>query len=163
MPALNGGDIALRLTIAFLSLATLSCGLQKTMTFKSPSGSMAIEVWQTRIDNTWGTRIDLLTASGRQKLLDNTREAHVSFVHVYWTPDERIVAVVVTGANQFHIAAATATGVGVPFASVRNQVARSISETYHLPPNVDAIGWSSMADAQAEFFRIHPEIKVTYR
>jgi hypothetical protein len=133
------------------------------MSFPSPSRNAAIEIWQTRIANERGFQVEFV--SDRQKVvLDKiTREAIIYLVHVYWSPDEARVGVFASGANFCKVAYDIRARKVIPFAEVQDDMAKSISETYHVPKDEDPIGWASGAMAQSEFFRLHPEIRLTYR
>ena len=146
-----------------IALVIPGCGWQHTMTFRSPSGKRAIEIWQKGIDNSWGARVELVTPTGRTVLDRVPRDSYIYFVHVYWSPDETRVGVVGTGFAYFHLACNTATGTQIPFEHIREEMAQSIRATYHLPAaEDDPIQWAAMSEAGIEFFRRHPEIKVTY-
>ena len=71
------------LTVLF-SILSQSCGLRRTMSFPSPSKRMAIEIWQTPIDNSWHMQVDLRSGKGRRVLYESPNEAFAYFVHVYW-------------------------------------------------------------------------------
>ena len=147
----------------FAAVFMTGCGWQHTMTFRSPSGKRAIEIWQRGIDNSWGARVELVTPARTAVLDQLDRDTYIYFVHVYWSPDESRIGVVGTGFAIFHLACDTTTGREVPFEEVRKQVAESIRTTYHLSPDVeDPIQWAAMSGAGFEFFKRHPEIKVTY-
>ncbi len=89
------------------------------------------------------------------------REAHVSFVHVYWAPDESLVGVLVTGGNIWTLAWDVNTGRGVPFDLIRKEFSESLRQAYAIPANVpDPIGWATLGEAQTTFLRLHPEMQV---
>lgn len=138
------------------------CAWQKTMTFPSPSRRAAVEIWQTRFANEWGTRVVLATARGRTTVFENRREAIVYLVHVYWSPDEKEFGILSTGANIWYFACNAETGKQIPFEQIRNPLAQSIKAMYQVPHGKDPISWAASADAQAAFFRLHPEIRLTY-
>ena len=85
------------------------------------------------------------------------------FVHVYWSPDEKKVGVLATGLNIWNIAWDLTLDRGIPFDSIKPDVRRSIEESYRVPSGEDAILWAASSDAQSAFFRLHPDIKSTYR
>ena len=130
------------------------------MLFPSPSRAAAIEIWQTRWDNSWRARVELVTEQRRKVLYPELREAFIHFVHIYWSPDETKVGVFVSnGAEAFNVK----TGEQLPFDQIRKEFAQSIRDTYHLPPQEhDPIGWASMSEAQFAFSKLHPEIRLTY-
>lgn len=72
------------LVVALLSSA---CGWKRTMLFQSPSNLASIEILQTRLDNSWGVRLELVASGRRTVLLEKRREAFVNFVHVYWSQE----------------------------------------------------------------------------
>lgn len=139
------------------------CGFEKTMTFSSPSGRAAVEVWQSRFDNFQRARVDLIVNHRRTNIYSQSREAGIYFVHVYWSTDEAKVGVVATGFAYFNIAADVTTGQALPFDLIRNDVARSIRAEYQVPNNLDPIKWAAENSAHEEFFNRHPEIHVSYR
>ena len=136
-----------------------SCGMQRTMTFPSPSRKAAIEIWQTRWVNSWRARVELVTENRRTVLYTQRHEAFIHFVHVYWSPDETKVGVFVAYGI---LAANVKTGATIPFDEIRKEFAQSIRDTYRLPPQEDPISWAGLADAQFAFARLHPEIRQTY-
>ena len=144
------------------SVLIQGCGFEKTMTFPSPSRKAAIEIWQYRFENFWGARVELVNARGRTVLDKRDRETGLYFVHVYWSPDETKVGVLATGFNFFHVAFDISAGKSIPFEDIRKDLGRSIQETYHVPHGEDPIGWAALSEAQGEFFKLHPEIRLTY-
>src|SRR5882724_12065919 len=85
------------------------CGWKKAVVFSSPTGRASIEIWQPPIDNSLGTRVELVSANRRTLLFENRRDAVVYFLHVYWSPDETRVGVLATGGNIWYIAFDTKT------------------------------------------------------
>ena len=160
-PSLQGALIGA--AVPLLSLFLQGCGWERTMVFLSPSKRAAVEIWQTRVDNSWGTRAELVTIRGRSVLHENRVEAVVHFVHVYWSPDEAKVGVLVTGMNIWSVAADVDTGKHISFGSIRDDFAQSIRETYRVPLGKDPIRWAALVDGQDAFFKLHPEIRLTYR
>jgi len=144
-------------------LSCQSCGLQRTMTFPSPSGKMAIEVLQARFENSMGMRVDLVTPEHRTALFIQRRETLVYFVHVYWSPDEATVGFLATGAGSWRIAADTSSARLIPFDAVRGGLAQSIRKVYDVPAEEeDPLIWATKATAVTAFFKMHPEISLTY-
>jgi hypothetical protein len=39
----------------------------------------------------------------------------------------------------------------------------SIRETYHVSGEVDPIQWAAMSNAYTAFFKLHPEVRLSYR
>ncbi len=132
------------------------------MKFPSPSRQRSIEIWQTRIDNSWGFRVVLVSDGRATDLFESRREAVMYFFHVYWQPDEKKVAIVTTGINTWQLAWDVPTRKPISFETVRKAVGKSIDEVYHVPPGQDPIRWSALSEAQSEFFKRHPEIHLTY-
>jgi hypothetical protein len=143
-------------------LAMLGCGWRRTMQFPSPSGTRTVEVLQTRLDNSWGARVELVTPTERFTLYRLHKEAFVSFVHVYWSPGEAKVAVLATGFAMFNLAVDTRTGEPAAFDDLRQGLAQSIKQAYAVPPGEDPISWAASSQAQLAFRRLHPEIKLSY-
>jgi hypothetical protein len=162
MPALSSRKWCGRWTL-LIPLLFAGCGWQHTMTFRSPSRKAAIEIWQKGIDNSWGARVELVTTKGRTVLYRIPSESYIYFVHVYWSPDEAKVGVLGTGHTIFSVACNTATGALIPFEKIREDFGKSIRATYHVPPQEDPIQWAAMADAQVEFSKLHPEIRLSYQ
>jgi len=133
------------------------------MTFRSPSRRASLEVWQTGIANDFGTRVALVSNGTRRFVFENRRDALVSFVDVYWSPDERRVGVLLYGFNYFTLAWDTRSAQAISFDSLRNDFARSIESSYHVPKGVDPFQWLGGPEAQKAFFAQHPEIHLTYR
>jgi hypothetical protein len=148
--------------ILLIALTIQSCGWEKTIRFSSPSGRESLEIWQTRLDNSWGFRIVLVSDGKWTTLFESRRDAVMYFFHVYWSPDEARVAVVATGFNIWHLAWDTRSKKPVPFEEIRNAVGKSIKDLYHVPLGEDPIQWSALNEAQAAFVKIHPEIHLTY-
>jgi hypothetical protein len=148
--------------VILLALLAEGCGWQRTMTFRSPSRKAAIEVWQKGIDNSWGARVELVTNRGRTVLYQVRADSFINFFHVYWSPDETNAGILATGAKIFSLACNTKTGALIPFDGIREDFGKSIRAAYHVPPGEDPIQWAAMADAQVEFFKLHPEIRLSY-
>ena len=148
--------------ILLLSFVTQGCGWQKTMTFPSPSRKAAIEIWQTGIANEYGTRVKLVTGHRSIIVFENRRDAIVYFVHVYWSPDESKVGVLATGMSIWNVAFDVRKGRPVPFEDVRKGFGESIREIYSVPPGKDPINWAASSDAHSEFFKLHPEVRLSY-
>jgi len=161
MLALSSRNRCRRWTL-LITILLANCGWQHTMTFRSPSRNASIEIWQKGIDNSWGARVELVTPKGRTVLYRIPRESYISFVHVYWLPDEAKVGVLGTGLAIFSVACNTATGTPIPFEKIREDFGKSIRATYHVPPKEDPIQWAALVDAQVEFFKLHPEIRLSY-
>ena len=145
------------LAVILALLCAQSCGWNNTMTFHSPSRRARIEIWQRRVLSDKGARFELINEGRRTVLETVDRDTIIQFVHVYWTPDESKVAVVVAGLMILHLAANVKTGSPLPFESIRQQVAKSITETYHVPAGEDPIQWAH-SDGQDEFMKRHPEM-----
>jgi hypothetical protein len=148
--------------LLMLAVTQSNCGSHRTMVFPSPSNGYRIEVWQTAIDNSWGARFELVSANKHLLLYRLPRESFVSFVHVYWSPDETSAAVVGAAIAPFSFAVATNSGASVPFDSLRPQMAESIARTYHLPLGEDPIAWAGSDDARRAFRGLHPEVRLSY-
>lgn len=149
------------LALSFLVFSQ-SCGLKRTMSFSSPSKGMAVEVWQTPVDNSWHMQLDLTTQKGRLVLYESPNEAFAHFVHVYWSPDEARVGILITGSGLWELAYNTRSGAEIPFIDVREALANSIARTYHLTRQKDPLEWAGSTEAHARFFQLHPEIHVSY-
>lgn len=162
MQALKARLTSLGVLVA-VALIGQGCGWKRTMRFPSPSGRSAIEVWQTQFANELGTRIRLVTPDRSVFVFENRREAHVYFVHVYWSEDETRAGVIATGANIWQVALDAVTGKQIPFGQIRESFAASLRKTYEVPTGEDPIEWAASADAQNQFFRRHSDIKLSYR
>ncbi len=133
------------------------------MTFPSPSRRAVIEVWQTRPDNSRGIQVHLVTP-GRDLVVEEDRpEGLLYFVHVYWSPDGTKVGLTGGGFISLDLAYDIATGGRIPFDAVREGLAASIRGTYHLAPEQDPLKWGMRSEAHEAFFRLHPEIRLSYR
>ena len=150
------------LLLILLAVLFPGCGWQRTMTFRSPSHRTAIEVWQKGIDNSWGARVELVSARGRTVLYQVGADSFIYFFHVYWSPDETKAGILATGTKIFSLACNTKTGSSIPFDEIREDFRKSIRETYRVPKGEDPIQWAAM-DGQAEFFKLHPEIRLSYQ
>lgn len=146
--------------LILLALLSAGCGWQHTMTFRSPSRRSAIEIWQKGIDNSFGARVELVSARGRTLLYQVGGDSFIDFFHVYWSPDETKAGLLATGTKIFSLACDTRTGSEIPFEEIREDFRKSIRETYHVPPGEDPIEWAPMLGA--EFFKLHPEIRLSY-
>ena len=127
------------------------------MIFPSPSRSAAIEIWQAPRIVAGKARVELVTAKRRTVLYTQPREASVRFVHVYWSHDEDIVGVFVLNGT---LAADVRTGELKSFEVVRKDFAKSLRDTYELPPQEDPIMCAARSDAQFAFSKLHPEIRL---
>ncbi len=141
---------------------TSSCGWKKTMTFQSPSGKSAIEIWQSRLANEWGLRVLFVSRQGRTELYEKRGEVIVNFVHVYWSSDESKVGVYATGLANFGLAFDSSRDAKMPFKEIREQLGESIRNTYHLSKEKDPFVWAELNDATSAFYRLHPEIRLSY-
>jgi hypothetical protein len=151
-------------TLLLVFALTEGCGWRRTMSFPSPSDNATVEIWQTRVDNSLGTRVELVTSQKRARVFENHVEAHVYFVHVYWSPDESKVAILSTGTNIWSLALDVRTGNEIPIDQLRDELAESIREYYRLPASEkDPIGWAATATAQQSFTRMHPEVRLSYQ
>jgi len=148
--------------VLLFAVLAVGCAWQKTMAFPSPSRKASVEIWQTRFANEWGTRVLLVTSQGRKTVFQNRREAIVYFVQVYWSPDETEFGILSTGMNIWFFGCDARTGKEIPFDRVRQGLAQAISETYHVPHGEDPIGWAATSNAHVAFFRLHPEVRLTY-
>ena len=164
MQALTAASGNLVLTALVLALSVLGqgCAWKRALRFESPSHDAAIEIWQTRGDPTWGTRVELVSGRKstikRTRIFENRREAIVQFVHVYWSPDETTVGVMASGANVWYVAFDLPAGVEIPFAQIRDDFAESIRKAYDVPKAEDPIDWAARADAAVAFGTVHPEM-----
>jgi hypothetical protein len=150
------------LGIVLSSSIIQSCGWKQTMAFPSPSRKVAIEVWQTRFANERGTKI-VLAAGQQRTVLDRIdREAIIYFVHVYWSPDEKTVGVLATELNYSRAAYDIDKGKPIPFDDIREGLGHSIGQAYHVPWGENPVEWAATADAQTAFFKLHPEIQLSY-
>ena len=137
------------------------CGWRETMHFESPSGKAVVEIMQTRVANEWGIRVRLLAEEKARVLYERHGETLIYFVHVYWSPDESKVAVLATGSLIFKVAFDLRNDKRLPFEDLRSAVGDSIRKAYHLPVDKDPIYWAA-SDGQFAFWKLHPEIKVSY-
>lgn len=98
------------LPVVLLPLLAPGCGWKRTMRSISPSQKAAVEIWQTRDPLLARARVELVTGHRRAVLCSQDDEALIHFVHVYWTPDEKRVAVLVSGLLNCEAAAEVETG-----------------------------------------------------
>ena len=133
------------------------------MTFSSPLRKGAIEIWQTRFANEFGTRVEFVSSQHRTVLYERRGESIIYFVHVSWAPDEMKVGVLATGYAGFGVAFDTKEWKEIPFESIREDLARSIAATYIVPNGDDPIEWAATSDAPIAFLKVHPEVRLSYR
>lgn len=133
------------------------------MTFPAPWRKAAIEVWQTGIGNDLGARVVLVVDGKSTLMFENHQDALLSFVHVFWSEDEREVGVLLSGMNTFKLAWDVRSRREIPFESIKSRFARSIETTYRVPKGVDPFRWVGEPEAQSAFFALHPEIHLSYR
>jgi hypothetical protein len=131
------------------------------MIFRSPSRNASVEIWQPRVENSWGGRGDIVSKAGTFRIFD-VREAFFYFVHVYWSPDEEVVGFFCGSAFPMEMAFRVKSGQQVAFDEVRAALAASIREQYGVPSEQDPIEWAMTTDASMAFFARHPEIDVSY-
>lgn len=157
------GPVCVRFSIVLAVLVLMSsCSWKNTMGFPAPSGRVAIEIWQPWIDNSMGLRIELVSNGRRQLLYHSPNDAIVYFAHVYWSTDEKIVGILATGTGNWQLAFDTNTGKSIPFEQIRNDFGQSITATYHVPRGEDPVSWATSSEAQSAFFKLHPEIRLSY-
>ena len=159
----SGGSVAgLVLTVAIATLAA-GCGWHKNLTFQSPTGRYAIEIWQTGLASEYGTRVVLVSGESRTSVFEDRREPIIYFFHVYWSQDEGKVAVVATGFSIWQIAADTTIGKKIPFEPLRAAVGQSLRQMYNIPSSVgDPVGEVGLSDYQFLVRCLHPEFQPTY-
>ena len=75
---------------------------------------------------------------------------------------EARVGILITGTGLWELAYDTKTGKEIPFTAIRAALAHSIAVAYHLKEEKDPIEWAGSPEAHEEFFRLHPEIHVSY-
>jgi|WetSurMetagenome_2_1015567.scaffolds.fasta_scaffold149806_2 hypothetical protein len=155
--------VPLKLFAVVLPLLLGGCGWVKTMQFPSPSGKAAIEIWQTGLDNGMGARVELVTAQRRTLLVEVPDDSFIHFAHAYWSPGETKVGIFCSGSVLIRAAARVATGSAIPFGQIRDELAQSIRDTYQRPAGEDPFNWSADSSAVRQFFKLHPEIRVSYR
>jgi len=155
------GGLWLLLPLTTLLLAS-GCGWKKTMNFPSPSGRNRVEIWQPRLDNSMGLRIELVSSGKRTLLYHSPNDAIVYFAHVCWSNDERTVGILATGTGNWQLAFHTENGQSLPFEQIRDDLRRSIASTYSVPQGLDPVNWAASSEAQIVFFKRHPEIRVSY-
>jgi hypothetical protein len=150
-------------TIIVLALALLGQGCAKrTMSFPSPSHRAAVEIWQNSFDNSWGARAELITPRGRTTLIQSGRDTFLYFVHVYWSADETKVGVLARGGVRWEIGFDARINQPIPFEKIRSDFAGSMATLYNLAQGTDPIDWADSSEASQAFFKLHPEIHVTY-
>ena len=132
------------------------------MAFRSPSGTSAVEIWQTKLDNSLHMRVELVKGTQRRQLYQSPNDAYVRFVHVYWSPDEAKVGILASGLGVWPIAFNINTGSVIPFSEVQDELVKSVRQTYRLPPDEDPLKWSVSPEAGIAFFQRHPEVHVDY-
>ena len=145
-----------------LPLLLGGCGWVRTMTFPSPSGKAAIEIWQTGLDNGMGARVELVTARRRTLLVHVPDDSFINFAHAYWSPGETNVGIFCSGSVFIRAAARIETGGAIPFGQIRDELAQSIRDTYHRPAGEDPFNWSTSSEAVRQFYKFHPEVRVSY-
>jgi len=138
------------------------CGWRKAMSFPSPSRQSMVEIWQTRVANQLGTRVQLVSEGNPTVLYETPGKALIYFIHVVWSPDERRVAIVGSGDIRFELAYDLPRRVSIPFDALRQQVADSIAMTYHVPEEQDPIQWAASNRAHLAFLKLHPEFRPKY-
>jgi hypothetical protein len=136
--------------VVALLLFAQGCGYERSAVFASPSGLAVIEVLKPRRPNS-RLAIVLATKSSKREIYRTSGETFFSFADVYWSPDEAVVGVVITGTNLFTLAFDVHSGKIIPFDSVRPQIAAAIRKHYKLPPDIDPIRWTWSGEAQNQF------------
>ena len=153
---LRGGLKGLfRIALGFLMILLQGCGWQSSVSFSSPSKQQRVSIGR---GYSWMARIEIeLDANNQSRIVYRTPgEAFYNFVQVCWSPDEKVVGVIVNGTGQWLMAFSTGDGRELPFDSIRAQMEQAIRTHYRVPVGTtDAIEWSSSTGA-AEQFTGHP-------
>ena len=149
--ALSARAVVLSALCAALILEP-GCAWSRQASFPSPSGQLAIELWQTAWANEFGARFLLAGNGNRVALKEITRESLIYFVQVHWTPDESEVAILATGTGDWRAAYNVRTRRSIPFDQLSDGMADAIRQEYSLPGSVDPIVWSRSVNASQDFF-----------
>jgi hypothetical protein len=75
------------------------------VSFPSPSGAYQLDIDQPRLVDAANLRVDLVDHNGTSRTLDEVgHEMYMQFAFPYWSPDEKIVAIVACGTDDFRLA-----------------------------------------------------------
>lgn len=138
-----------------VALSLVNCGWQSSVSFRSPSGKAAISVGRgygimARLE------VDLSDSTGSRRVYRSPGEAFVNFVDVYWSPDEQIAGLVITGTAQWTLAFSTIDGKEIRFDPIRPQMEATLRKHYQIPDDVSPIQWTYTDDAQQQYRTLHP-------
>jgi hypothetical protein len=151
-----------RIFIGLVSYGLVGCRTyEQIMRFPSPSGSAVLEVWQTKLANELGARAVLVAAGTRRTVWQSpSTENLIYFVHVYWTPDEKQIAMFGSGGLIWEEAFDVMSGQSIPFAQFREAMGEAIRNEYQLEADVDPFHWG--AESYRPFRQRHPETDLSY-
>jgi hypothetical protein len=151
------GRLPVRMAILAVALLSASCGWQTSVSFRSPSGAAAISVGRgygpmARLE------VELSTRNGTRRVYRSSGEVYSYFVEPYWSPDEKLAGIVITGTAQWTLAFSIADGKEVPFGLIRPQMEAALRERYRIPDDTSAIQWTYTDDARQQYSKLHPGI-----
>jgi hypothetical protein len=67
-----------------------------------------------------------------------------------------------TGLTRWQVAFDIQNHREIPFDRIRGDLAAGMRNAYKVPLQEDPLQWASTTDAFSAFFRLHPDIRVTY-
>jgi hypothetical protein len=108
-----------------------SCGWKRRLSLPSPSGKYRLEFYQPRVINEADLRIDLAGEGDSDRTIYSVgHEMFLQFAHAYWSPDERVVAVLACGSDVFRFAYDRTERRFIPFEGVQEEVKRDLARAY---------------------------------
>lgn len=148
--------------VLILCLFLTGCGWQKKISFQAPDGQQQVLILQPWPENSWGFRIDLANRGERHTVYSHKGESFINFIHVYWSDDSGLFAVLATGSTCIKFAYDIQQHREIAFERMKEAMAASIRAEYHLDRDkrgdrIDPIDWAWSYPAHLVFSRLHPE------
>jgi hypothetical protein len=141
-----------------LLVSNIGCGWRQVVSFSSPSGKYSVEVRQPKFWSELGMRL-LLNGPRSNKVVGEFKgDAHVNFVHCWWSSDEGTVALLLAGSFRKIFAYDTATGQSLD-GDWQTEIGRDIVRHYGLSASTspaDALSWALSAPGLDAFKTRYP-------
>lgn len=146
------------IAVVVLCLLTASCGWEQKLSFQARDGSKSIQLLQPFPANGWGLEVRLITRADRRTLYRARGDVFLEFAQVYWSPDNKTVAIFTCGTPALRMAYKIRANAEVPFLSVENNVQAAIKETYAGQyRSGDALEWACSYEGKQAFYRRYPD------
>ena len=121
------------------------CGWHEVTSFPSPSGRHTVYVQQPRGWNELGARV-VLKSGQLSKVVNHFKgDAHITFAHCWWSPDESTFAVFLAGSFRLITAYDITNGRTLEGSDWQTKIGHDIARSYGLSAETtaaDALQWA---------------------